>query len=362
MFIFTISCFLFASASLASPLARRVNQNEHVILANCVDASGIKYSEMAYFSSQPSSQSPPTPETIAYLNTPFNTDVIWAGSSVSATFPDGDIFTSNVQTAANPGDYAGPGSNSLGGFNCFYVPLQNLYIDGPGTPIPLTCSQVYDCSHAPVPAPVPTVEWFFEAPVQQFDGTGATAHDFFSAIYQHMNNTACDEQAVTIPNTGDISTGAADCTITFNCAGGPDGRTVKAMADSLVEVVSGVSTILQTRSVPITPYCITPGPPEPALAGSAGQSSSPCALMSGDTKIVSYIQSHMSMDITNYGEGGNLEYTINCPAPPMCTFCDQTAAEMDDVSKAPVIGGIFGGIGELINKASCSDSGCSEPI
>lgn len=74
-----------------------------------------------------------------------------------------------------------------------------------------------------------------------------------------------------------------------------------------------------------------------------------------------YIKSHVSMDIINCYEGGNLEYQINCPVPPQCNFCDETAQELEVASKVSVIGSLFG-IGELVNYASCKNNNCPEPI
>lgn len=93
------SLFLF-SVSLASTLSGRVNQIEHVVV-NC----------------------------LAYVSLPDNTFGPWDTRSVSATFSDGDTFTSSLATTSL-GSYAGPGSNAYGGFNCFYRPITNLYIDG----------------------------------------------------------------------------------------------------------------------------------------------------------------------------------------------------------------------------------------
>ncbi|KAH6672877.1 hypothetical protein B0J14DRAFT_638895 [Halenospora varia] len=358
MFSSTFTLFAFSSLAFATPLLTpRASQNEHVILANCLDASGHRVSEMAYFSAVPSSSLTPT---VAYVNTPANTFATWEGTQVSTTFPDGDTFTSNLLQVSTVGAYAGPASNSYGPFNCFYNPIPNLFIDGPGTPLPLKCSQVYDCSHAPVAAPKPTVEYFFTSDVAAFDA-GVIARTFFEPIFQHMSVTACDGNKVIIPNTGDLPTGAADCYIVFTCAGGPSGKILNSLATALVEVVSTLPSVLTTKTVSITPYCLKYAP-NVGLAGGSGSFGTQCIEMSGNTKQVSYIQSHMSMDIINYSEGGNLEYQITCPAPPKCKFCDQTAAELDVVSKFPVIGGIFGGIGEVVNYASCKNGDCPEPL
>lgn len=344
------------SLSMASPLARRVNQNEHVILSNCLDASSHKYSEMAYFSATP--QPGIAPDAIVLLNLPDNTYAAWDTQTVSGQFSDGDTFTSSL-TSTNIGGCAGPGSNKFGGFNCFHQPVNNMYIDGAGTPIPLKCSQVYDCSHASVPVAKPQVEFFLNSALAQFDGTAVTAADFFNPIYQHMNNSACDQQAVDISNTGSSITGAADCTITFSCNGaGPDGRMITALANTLTQVIATLPDILVTKEVSITPYCIKQGP---VISTPQGSYPSACLQYSGSTKTVSYIKSDISMDIVNYFEGGNLEYSINCPAPPQCRFCDDTATELNDASKVPVIGALFS-VGELINYASCKNSNCPEPI
>jgi hypothetical protein len=355
----TILLGLLFSGAFAVPLTKRVNQLEHVILANCVDASGIKYSEIAYFPSAVNIGSSTT--STAIINTPFNTNQIWEGKVVSGTFADGDTFTAQVQSVPL-GNFAGTGSNAYGGFNCFYDPIPNLYIDSPNSPIPLTCSQVYDCSHNAAPAPIPTVEYFLTSDRAAFDGTGATASDFLSPIFQHFSQssstrTSCDNTAVEIPNTGDPLTGAPNCNIVFNCDG-DTGTILSQMANTLTQVVATLPDIIKTSTVSITPYCIQPGP---IISSPGGDSPSACLQMSGNTKTVSNIVSHLTMDVLNFPVGGNLEFQITCPAPPSCSACDLLSQTLDGPSKIPVVGGLFSGL-ELLNKASCANSNCQNPL
>ncbi|KAF4634249.1 hypothetical protein G7Y89_g3854 [Cudoniella acicularis] len=80
-------------------------------------------------------------------------------------------------------------------------------------------------------------------------------------IFQHMSNGSCDEQQVTILNTGDILSGALDCYIVFTCNGGTDGKMLNSLATALVDVVSRVSDILVTKEISITYDTIAPRSP-----------------------------------------------------------------------------------------------------
>lgn len=133
---------------------------------------------------------------------------------------------------------------------------------------------------------------------------------------------------------------------------------VNSLAKALTQVVSTLPQMLIVKTVDITPYCLESGP---IIITSDGDYPSQCLKMSGNTKQVSNIMSQMSMDVTNFPEGGNLEYTITCPQPYSCGPCDSVAQGMNLPSKIPIIGSFFGGI-ELGNAAVCNDSNCPEPL
>jgi hypothetical protein len=91
-----------------------LSMGEIIALANGY-ASGAWSSQIAYFSGWTAGQ----PDSVAYVDTPTGTTVQWEGRPVSATFGDGNIFTSHIR----PGDtaeyaYGGSGKNNAKSFSC----------------------------------------------------------------------------------------------------------------------------------------------------------------------------------------------------------------------------------------------------
>jgi hypothetical protein len=133
--------FIIASSSISSsglPIRRLVG--EHVILANCIDNTGVKSSQMAYFSGSPG----PSPSSVANVSTTYGQTKVWEDAVTSATFGDGDVFTANISGVVSQGDYAGNGYNDYGPFTCWANYVTNLYKWGANT-----CTEVYDCNHSP---------------------------------------------------------------------------------------------------------------------------------------------------------------------------------------------------------------------
>jgi hypothetical protein len=129
------------TSSLA--LTLRDDTVEHVVLANCKDEFGIKSSQMAYYSAAIN----PYPSSVANVTTPNGQTATWEGTGpISATFPDGDIFTVNIPAVVSQGQYAGPGNNNYGPFTCWYNWNASLYHWGGNT-----CDEVYDCNHQAAP-------------------------------------------------------------------------------------------------------------------------------------------------------------------------------------------------------------------
>jgi hypothetical protein len=130
--------FIIASSYISSsgPLIQR-SAGEHVILANCIDNTGVKSSQMAYFSGSPG----PSPSSVATVSTTYGQTRVWEYAVTSATFPDGDTFTANISGVASQGDYA---YNDYGPFTCWSNYVPNLYKWAANT-----CTEVYDCNHSP---------------------------------------------------------------------------------------------------------------------------------------------------------------------------------------------------------------------
>jgi hypothetical protein len=133
--------FIIASSSISpSGLLIQRSAGEHVILANCIDNTGVKSSQMAYFSGSPG----PSPSSVATVSTTYGQTRVWEDAVTSATFGDGDTFTANISGVVSQGDYAGAGYNDYGPFTCWANYVTNLYKWAADT-----CTEVYDCNHSP---------------------------------------------------------------------------------------------------------------------------------------------------------------------------------------------------------------------
>ena len=133
--------FIIASSSISSSgLLIQRSAGEHVILANCIDNTGVQSSQMAYFSGSPG----PSPSSVADVSTTYGQTRVWEDAVTSATFQDGDTFTANISGVASQGDYAGTGYNDYGPFTCWANYVTNLYKWAANT-----CTEVYDCNHSP---------------------------------------------------------------------------------------------------------------------------------------------------------------------------------------------------------------------
>jgi hypothetical protein len=114
---------------------------EHVILADC-HHNDIRLSHMAYYAVTLTG----APNTVTVVDTPHNETAVWVrnGSQpLSATFPDGAIFTANLTETNQEGAFAGAGNNGFGSFNCWKYFAKNMYTWYGG----VLCNAVYDCNH-----------------------------------------------------------------------------------------------------------------------------------------------------------------------------------------------------------------------
>ncbi|KAF2467622.1 uncharacterized protein BDR25DRAFT_233806, partial [Lindgomyces ingoldianus] len=120
-------------------LSSVVIAGEVIWLSNCQNSQGIKSSQIAYHSNPRNGD---YPQSIATVPTSWDQAVNWEGRTVSATFQDGNVFTSHINSGqvAEYG-YAGSGENSASSFTCWKHWQPNLYqMEGGGQ-----CSQVYWC-------------------------------------------------------------------------------------------------------------------------------------------------------------------------------------------------------------------------
>jgi hypothetical protein len=144
--------FGLAAQVLSSAIPKR-DSTERVFLANCASTyylsdgtTVIPFSEMLYYSTGMASWNS-GPNAIAKLTS--SSYVTWEGASISGTFPDGDVFVSNIaagaQNLANF-DFAGTGYNNYRGFNCYKDDGRVLTkVESPDGLFNSACYSIYYC-------------------------------------------------------------------------------------------------------------------------------------------------------------------------------------------------------------------------
>lgn len=117
--------FGLAAQVLSGAIPKR-DATEVVFLANCAytddfsdETTVTPFSEMQYYSTDAASWNN-DPSAIAKLTS--SSYVTWEGATITGTFPDGDVFVSNIaagaQNLANF-EFAGTGYNDYRSFNCY---------------------------------------------------------------------------------------------------------------------------------------------------------------------------------------------------------------------------------------------------
>lgn len=136
----------FTSNSLIAPAKR--SPTEHVILCDCISASGIRSSQMAYYSGDVNGL--PT-GGVGIVDTEFNTTAAWYNETTSATWLDtGVTFKAVIRYHVAEGDYVGKGNNGYGDFRCWQRSNTEFAFDykGDGN----VCEMRIDCNKDPAPA------------------------------------------------------------------------------------------------------------------------------------------------------------------------------------------------------------------
>lgn len=132
-------------SSLTGPAKR--SPSEHVILCDCISASGIRSSQMAYYSGDVNGL--PT-GGVGIVDTEFNTTAAWYNETRSATWLDtGVTFKAVIRYHVAEGDYVGKGNNGYGDFRCWQRSETGFSFDykGDGN----VCEMKIDCNKSPAP-------------------------------------------------------------------------------------------------------------------------------------------------------------------------------------------------------------------
>ncbi|ORY14598.1 hypothetical protein BCR34DRAFT_229324 [Clohesyomyces aquaticus] len=307
---------------------------ETVVLANCQGNSG-KWSEIAYYSGGPTGN----PNAIVVVPGTSGGTVWWEGRSVSATFTDGNVFTSHIRgdSSIPEGGYAGPGENLYQGFNCFHHWVPNLYQSPQGG----SCGQIYYCNHD---APHDGLRIDFDVWKETVDLVGDfNPYDVYGKVWDRYRTPFFDNSAVQLTDLCSISFeghGAAD-NVNGNMA-----KTLQEIVGKRDEAAKKATSSICTKYRPIEhgqKECIEWG-----------------------TRTVTTMPKTIKIDAVNIpnnggapGEAGYLTTTITCidPNGVDCNLCKGLSGAL----------GLFGLVGEaaaiwgfagIVTSAVCASQGC----
>lgn len=349
--------FSFCLSSTTAAVISTRNVNDRLVLANCHGSNGLS-SEMAYYSGSIGGP----PDTITTVSV-GNGNVNWEGQQISGTFPDGNVFRSNIVSPKVPnGAYAGTGSNSEGGFYCYHQWLPNVYTDANGN----GCDSLYICNHnvptSPAPPPPPPSPPTPQAEVR-FDftvnGNYVTmpghwnAIDMLSTIDQAIGDVYCD-------STKSYQIGDGSCRIAYSCHGDVSYSTTHGMASALKNVVSKTPGLVnyytqREKECTDTNPEVKPG-------------QDPC-IYTYVNKEYTQINNAVMMNVVYIPAGnpngatdqGMLNYAINCPSTQNCGLCKGFSLGLQGAGlvagDVPELAAAFEGA-NFVADAVCALEGC----
>jgi hypothetical protein len=321
-------------------LAQLSANNENVVLANCQDGHGVKSSQMAYFSGSPNGN----PGAIAPVQTDHGLTVFWeGGAAVSASFPDGNVFSASIPQVVPDGAFAGTGKNKQGTFTCWRKYTPNLY-----TKNGVTCYGVYDCNHAAIPTDGTQVDIHVKPGTINLDNQYNLA-DIYRNVWARRGAQDCDETPVQI--------GSGTCHVSFSCHGDlPNWQSTNGMAGTLANVVASTPKMESTTN--ISPKCLKEGFINQFLVCEQWGPS-----------VVSVVPHEVDIFVSNVppagsGRGGSLKAqltaSISCAsngADSACDWCKASQLALSAGNLIPLIGPLFG-IANVGVSAICDSQGC----
>jgi hypothetical protein len=243
--MYTSSIKLSALAAAVLATLTSAGQNEQVMLANCVAPNDANYksSWMGYYGNRGGQ----APSATAQVRAPSGQTTWWEGSSVSATFSDGDVFSVSIpQQITDQNAYVGTGKNNYGLISCWRQSHPNAFTASSGD----ICSGIYACNNGNPLQSGLQAQMTFGSGSAPFDGD-VNPWDIFHTVWDQRQATQCSTNAVSIGGASiDSSNG---CTITFNCYGATDWTVTNGMAQALV---GPIGSAVKTKSTYTTKDCV----------------------------------------------------------------------------------------------------------
>jgi hypothetical protein len=331
---------LLLPSSLAVSIGRR-GPGENVMLANCQDANNNWSAEMAYYSGPVAGNEP---DAIAVIPSDPSQVFVWESTdTIYGTFPDGDVFSSQIPYLVNGGTYAGIGTNNKGPpFACYKAATDSAsFYESGGN----TCTEQYICDHS-TPIAGYNIDFMLSGNTAQIVGS-VSPNDVLGLVENVITATSCTTDAQPIPET--------DCTVSFTCHGDAP-QTNKHLADALMQIVGTQPGFSSIASQSITPQCLR----------YTGISGGPVCIEEGpDTQIVTTMLKSVTMNLSNQptpdipsgSDAGQMTYTISCPSSDACLSCHVLE---DTFMAGALIPGleIAFGAANVFTTAQCQSAGC----
>jgi hypothetical protein len=330
---------------------------EHLVLGDCgigkIKPGESTSRQMFYFTGSPWVGGSKWAQPMMMANVPWDGSYPWRPSGVSAKFPNGDIFTVQINKPNTPdgGQTIGSASHTYDShpFECYPSHLDGLYTLEDGT----KCSSAFVCYHniddppkPPAPAEPELVYMAYKEKIKLM-GTW-NAHDIFK-LANLTNSYYCDEETAH-PLEGANEGGAPKCTVKFKC--GP--QHANKMVTAMEGIVARRDEFLKQENEKITPNCID-------KSRVCGQFScyDVCHKYGSDHRQVTNVAKRAQMDLIG-GDNwkSHMEYTISCPKTEGvddCGACKDYGATIGDIVN--FINPVFGFGTKVAFRALCG-SGC----
>lgn len=336
----TAASFIQVSALPSNSIRDNFTPKEHLVLGDCgigkIKPGESTSRQLFYFTGWPWVGDSKWAKPMMVANVPWDGSYPWRPSGVSAKFPNGDIFTAQINkpNAPDGGMTVGSASHTFDShpFECYANHTPDLYTLEDGS----KCSSAYVCYHNiddPKPAPPPAQpELVYMAYKEKIKLMGSwTAHDIFK-LANFTGSHYCDKE-VSHKLEGANEIGGSVCSVQFTC--GP--QYAQKMVASMEAVVGHRSEFLQQENEKIKPNCID-------RSRVCGQFScyDVCHKYGPDHRQVTNVARHAEMDLIG-GDTSHMEYTITCPKNDQiddCGACKDYGATIGDL--VSLINPIFG--------------------
>jgi hypothetical protein len=329
--------YFFYFAALARQPEPR-SDGEHFLLTNCENVNHTMSSQMAYYSGSRNAK-----PVIALVPSEPGQSQRWENASPCATFPDNDVFCSNIGPPVESGAYGGGGrSKQRGDFFCYFRSQGFAYEDYSGN----RCVEVYACNHTAPGAIVPSVS--SPSDTLRLHVT-IDLGSYYSKLERHWEASEIlkafwDRREQNIMDQNPLPLGR--CNIKFSGWGEKPWTTIDALGNTLINVVGTLKGLAIRKETSMTETC---------------EWSELCKPTSGVLLYTLFPSSMRIVAINTLSQkvSGELRYDISCPSQPekRCTEIYQLVSSLNAMPSVYTVMSIFRAAG-AVSDVSVNNTGC----